>query len=60
MEIIKPETKRLLDERLEMAQDVSVALAKAREAGIEMPKEEERLKNAVTRMFRIRHAFFGE
>ena len=60
MELISPETKKLIDENLEKAAEVSLAIAQAREAGFEMPQEEERLKNNVGRLLRMRQAFFGE
>lgn len=60
MEIIKPETRKLIDEKIAMAEEVSLAIAQAREAGIELPGLEERNKNAGIRLVRMRAAFFGE
>ncbi len=60
MEIVKKEMKGKLDETIEMAAEVKVAIAQAREAGIDISQIEERVDNAAIRALRMRRAFFGE
>ncbi len=60
MDIVKPEMKQKLDESIEMAKDMKMAIAQARDAGIDMTQVEERVDTAATRAIRMRMAFFGE